>query len=29
VIFARNDSNIALFEYDRRMVALKLRYEFK
>jgi len=28
-IFARNDSNIALFEYDRRMVAVKLRYEFK
>jgi hypothetical protein len=28
-IFARNDSNIALFEYDRRMLAVKARYEFK
>lgn len=29
LIFARNDSNIALFEYDRRMAMIKARYEFK
>jgi hypothetical protein len=28
-IIARNDSNIALFEYDRRVFAVKARYEFK
>jgi len=28
-IFSRNDSNIALFEYDRNVFAVKARYEFK
>jgi len=27
-LLSRNDSNIALFEYDRNLVALKLRYDF-
>lgn len=28
-VYIRNDSNIALYEYDRHVVAVKLRYEFK
>ena len=28
LLLSRNDSNIALFEYDRNLVALKLRYDF-
>ncbi|MFY9315697.1 MAG: outer membrane beta-barrel protein [Burkholderiales bacterium] len=28
-IVSRNDSNIALFEYDRNVFAIKARYEFK
>ena len=28
LLLSRNDSNIALFEYDRNVVALKLRYDF-
>jgi hypothetical protein len=27
-LLSRNDSNIALFEYDRNLVAVKLRYDF-
>lgn len=27
-LVSRNDSNIALFEYDRNLIALKLRYDF-
>jgi hypothetical protein len=27
-LLSRNDSNIALFEYERNLVAIKLRYEF-
>lgn len=27
--FVKNDSNLALFEYDRNLIAVKLRYEFK
>jgi hypothetical protein len=27
-LLSRNDSNIALFEYDRNLVAIKLRYDF-
>lgn len=27
-LLSRNDSNIALFEYDRNLIALKLRYDF-
>jgi hypothetical protein len=27
-LVSRNASNIALFEYDRSLVALKLRYDF-
>jgi hypothetical protein len=29
VQFFRNDSNLALFQYDRTVVAGKLRYDFK
>lgn len=28
-LYIQNDSNIALFEYDRHIVAVKVRYEFK
>jgi hypothetical protein len=27
-LLSRNDSNISLFEYDRNLVAIKLRYDF-
>jgi len=27
--YIQNDSNVALFEYDRNLFAVKLRYEFK
>jgi hypothetical protein len=29
LLFSRNDSNLALYEYTRNLVALKLRYDFK
>jgi predicted porin len=27
--YTKNDSNLALYEFDRHLVAVKLRYEFK
>ena len=29
VLLSRNDSNIALFEYQRDVAAIKIRYDFK
>jgi hypothetical protein len=29
LLFARNDSNLALFEYERGLVNFKVRYEFR
>lgn len=29
ILLSRNDSNIPLFEYDRNLIAVKLRYDFR